>query len=209
MSKTKIERTFNNVRTFSSDVWIADYTEQSRIRGLRMTAKEKSALKTGVHIQDAAFGDINAFHLHNGDNVPFMAVNFEENKSFFPDGNKDCECMFRAKGVKHGWLLLCELKYCLDKAKNVLDNGDTAIKQLESTWKLLAELKPSLFDVKHCHSFLNVSFPNGNTSVPFGSFQLTQDFVLDLRKKSKVTLLGANDVIVVSNGMLKVEQPTI
>ena len=101
---TKIESTFNDVMVCHGDIWIADYTEKTKT-----FPKEE---RKGVTIQEKPFDDIASFHLQNKEGIDILAVNFERNKSFFPQGVHDCECMCRPKDVGKGWLLLCELRYC-------------------------------------------------------------------------------------------------
>ena len=116
----RVDRAFRGVRSFAGDVWVADYTEQTRYK------PEED--RKGVVISEADPGDIGTFHLQNDCGVAFWGVNFEENKDFFPEGVQDCECMFKAKNVtKGGWLLLCELKYNLDKDPNNEQNAEKAL----------------------------------------------------------------------------------
>lgn len=77
--------------------------------------------------------DIKSFHLQNTNGIEVLAVNFEQNKGFFPDGVCDCECFFRPKDVGKGWVLLCELKYC--KEENIAVNPRSAYEQLMDTFQ--------------------------------------------------------------------------
>lgn len=120
---TKIESTFNDVMVCHGDIWIADYTEKTKT-----FPKEE---RKRVTIQEKPFDDIASFHLQNKEGIDILAVNFERNKSFFPQGVHDCECLCRPKDVGKGWLLLCELKYC--KFDNICDNANKAYIQLIDT----------------------------------------------------------------------------
>lgn len=91
---TKIESTFNDVIVCHGDIWIADYTEKTKT-----FPKEK---RKGVTIQEKPFDDIASFHLQNKEGIDILAVNFERNKSFFPQGVHDCECLCRPKDVGKG-----------------------------------------------------------------------------------------------------------
>lgn len=190
---TKIEEIFSGVITVSGDVWVADYTES--------TKNLPKELRKGVVVQDSLILDISSFHLENPNNIELLAVNFEKNKGFFPMGVHDCECMIRPKEVGKGWLLLCELKYCL--FDNICQNADKAYKQLIDTWNLL--LKRRIFDKKHCKVFLNISFPDHNYSIepPFLEFIGTQDVQLEYLKKHKLHLWGVNNVLCVNSGILQ------
>ena len=190
---TNIEKLFSKVQTIAGDIYVADYTESTK-----SLSKEE---QKGVVIQDTVFHDISSFHLMNPSNVDLLAVNFESNKKFFPDGVHDCECMIRPKEVGKGWLLLCELKYC--KYDNICQNADKAYKQLIDTWNLLESKR--LYDKKHCKVFLNISFPDHDYSLqpPFMEFIGTQDEQLDYLKKHKLHLWGVNNVLCVNSGILQ------
>ena len=175
------------MRTICSDVYVADYTQQ--------THSQK-----GVVIQDKPFDDIQYFELHNNRCFPILAVNFEHNKGFSPQGIQDCECLLRINDVNDGWLLLCELKYCLKK--NIDLNADDAYNQLTSTWQLLHDKK--LFDKRHTRSYLNISVPDHSDKAPFISFRATQNDQIRWLKRNRIHLLGYNDLLVVNEGQLMV-----
>lgn len=191
---TNIEKIFSGVQTIAGDVWVADFTEATKL----LDAEQRK----GVVIQDSEFDDIASFHLQNPAGIPLLAVNFEKNKkSFFPKGVKDCECMIRPKEVGKGWLLLCELKYC--KIENIGRNASTAYKQLLDTWKLLDGKR--LYDRKHCKIFLNISFPEHTCSIvpPFRGFVGNQDEQLTFLKKHKLHLWGVNNIVSINSGILQ------
>ena len=195
---TKIESAFSGVMVCQGDIWVADYTEQTK--GFPKCERK------GVTIQEMPFVDIAAFHLQNPSCMEILAVNFECNKGFFPEGVQDCECMFRPKNVGKGWLLLCELKYC--KYDNIATNADKAYSQLIDTWKLLDG--KGFYDRKHCKVFLNISVPEHEYDLsPFLGFVGNQDEQLTYRKKYKLHLLGVNSVLVVSSGILMTVRPQI
>lgn len=186
---TDLTKVFANVQEFEGDVYVADYTNQTH------SAR-------GVVILGEPFDDIASFHLHNSDGFPLLAVNFEENKGFFPEGVSDCECMLRVKNVEKGWWLLCELKYCLDK--NIETNADTAYAQLVETWQLLVDRK--VLNKRRGKTYLNISIPDHSYRTPFVSFTATQDDQIRWRKKNRIHLLGHNEVLVINAGILMVPQ---
>lgn len=195
---TKIEKTFNGVMVCHGDIWVADYTEKTK--GFPKEGRK------GVTIQETPFLDIASFHLQNRNNTEILAVNFERNKGFFPQGVHDSECMFRPKEVGKGWLLLCELKYC--KLDNICENANKAYSQLIDTWKLLDGRK--FYDRKHCKVFLNISAPEHNFDLaPFNGFVANQDEQLEYLKKHKLHLLGINSVLVVNSGILLAVKPQV
>jgi len=182
-----IKSRFTNVMEFDSDVFVADYTNQTNS-------------EVGVKIERSPFTDITYFHLHNDKSVPLWVVNFEENSSFFPVKTGNCECMFRVRNVEKGWWLLCELKYCL--AKNIATQADSAYQQLISTWELLVKRK--VISKRHVKTYINISIPDHSDRAPFVSFYATQDERIKWRKQNRLYLLGHNDVLVVNEGILQV-----
>lgn len=76
---TKIESAFSGVMVCQGDIWVADYTEQTK--GFPKCERK------GVTIQEVPFKDIAAFHLQNPSRTEILAVNFECNKGFF---RKEC-----------------------------------------------------------------------------------------------------------------------
>lgn len=197
----KVERVFRGVRGYNGDVWVADYTEQTRY----MPEEDRK----GVVISEEEMNDIGSFHLQNHHSVDFWGVNFEENKGFFPDGVQDCECMFKAKNVtKGGWLLLCELKYNLDKDPNNEQNAEKAYSQLMDTWNLLKE--QHLFNSRKCRTYLNIAMPSHKAGkAPFSAFVVLQDEHLKWIRKNKIHLMGYNEMVIVNEGILSVPPPVI
>lgn len=210
MTKSKIEKIFAGVQVFNADAYVADYTESVQLqlaklqsRSARKAFMENPDLRNGVYIQQTPFTDIQFFHLHNDNAIPYYVVNFEQNKGFFPSGNRDCECLFRYKGKDKGWLLLCELKYNHSE-ETIRNNVETAYSQLRSTWELCEQNK--VFDKRRCRSFLNITLPDFSYKAPFNSFILTQSEKLKWIKRNKIHLMGYNDVLIVNEGRLQVPQ---
>lgn len=197
---TKLEKTFNTAESFEGDAWVADYTEQTK----RLLADER----LGVVISRAKPDDIDSFHLRNDNGVEYFGVNLEKHKDFFPEGRQDCECFFKAKNVrKSGWVLLCELKYCLDKDKNREDNAAKAYDQLVDTWNLLNENK--IFNGKKCHSFLNIAMPAHKNVTAFDSFLVLQDDQIAWNRKNKIYLMGRNELLVINDGIIQIPTDTL
>ena len=78
---------FSHINSFSSDLYIVDYTEYSKTHNTPFM---------GVTISDVKPDLIEAFYLKNKHGVFFDAINFEENKAALrnKDGKvvKQCEC---------------------------------------------------------------------------------------------------------------------
>ena len=183
----KLKKVFKKIQEFSSDIYVADYTNQT------------SSAK-GVCIEDTPFADIESFHLHNDHKIPLIAVNLEENNSIFSRSDENCECLIRVKDCRKGWILLCELKYC--KEKNIVENTDKAYRQLRSTWKILVDKK--IIAKQRVKSYFNISIPDYSNKAPFTSFGISQNDKLEWLSSNKIKLLGYNDVLVVNEGILNV-----
>ena len=197
---TELERTFPKAKTYTGDVWVADYTLQ--------TQKLPKEERQGVVVSDTELADISCFHLHNDSHVEMLGVNFEEHKGVFPEGCGDCECLFKAKDVNRGgWLLLCELKYGKNELPNNIANARKAFNQLYGTWNLLKEKK--VFVVTKCKSFLNVSMPKHGNATPFDSYLYLQDEKLNWLQQNKIKLMGVNDVLIINKGILQVPNAKI
>ena len=195
---SNIVEKFEHAREYQNDVWVADYTEQTRF-------KPESA-KKGVCVSESEFDDIKSFHLQNPKHVVIYGINFEEHPDYFPDKTKNCECLFKPRDVVDGgFLLLCELKYC--RAHNIEANADKAYEQLKSTWSLLESRQ--IFDRNHCKSFLNISVPDHSDKSPFKSFTANQDEELKWLKEYKINLLGENDLLILDKGVVRIPETEI
>lgn len=189
----ELDQIFHHVEELNSDAWVADYTDETK-----GAVKEN---RQGVVISSEPITNIASFHLVNPNGMSYYAVNFEDNKDFSPQGRKDCECMFRCKEVvERGWLLLLELKYCLDKESNRTQNASKAYEQLLNTWSLLNE--KGILNRKQCRSFLNISMP-AHKKLPFYAFIATPADRIKLKKEKNVNLMGVNEVLIVNKGILK------
>ena len=87
---------FSHINSFSSDLYIVDYTEYSKTHNTPFM---------GVTISDVKPDLIEAFYLKNKHGVFFDAINFEENKAALrnKDGKvvKQCECMCVSSKAKN------------------------------------------------------------------------------------------------------------
>lgn len=173
----ELKEIFRRVEEFDGDVWVADYTED--------TKRKPKEYRKGVVISRQPFSDgMESFHLLNKNAQTYYGVNFEENKNFFPKGRKDCECMFKCKDDGGaGWLLLCELKYGLDKELNNRKNARKASLQLEDTFELLKE--KHIVNPQKCQCFLNISMPRHKAKLPFTAFVFSPEDIIQLNREKK------------------------
>lgn len=182
-----VENTFNNAEKYNGDSYVADYTQ-------------KTGSKKKVVISKSAPSDIDYFQLKNPNNIIYWGVNFEQHKGFFASGVHDCECMFVSDNAKHKpWLLLLELKYCQDK--NIDGNVQTAYCQLNDTFNLLKT--KGLADEKNHTIYLNIGIPEHGSFAPFTSSILSQEEILNYRKKG-INYMGYNCILILDKALLKV-----
>lgn len=187
---------FSHINSFSSDLYIVDYTEYSKTHNTPFM---------GVTISDVKPDLIEAFYLKNKHGVFFDAINFEENKAALrnKDGKvvKQCECMCVSSRAKNkGWLFLLELKYCLKK--NVAINTNNALKQLEDT-HLFFKDEMKIIDSGRYRIYWIISIPDHSNIAPFDAFVMNQDQKIEYKKKWGVIIIGENEVEILNEGYLR------
>lgn len=194
----------NEANIYRGDIYVADYTD--------MWQKAHKAGKTepenkGVVIQETAFEDIQYFYLQNNRQVEYIGVNLEKNKGLFSCGQNDCECLFKStKFKKKGWLLLLELKYCMDEERNLTDNLNKAYKQVTHTHETLTN--KGYIDPAQVRTYCNIAAPT-SMSAPFNSFLTNQDEKLNYLKENHIILLGYNEVLILNEGYIQVPKVAI
>ena len=168
--------------TWDCDCFVADYTNATDN-------------KKGVVISKYPFEDIAYFHLkkiNQNQNIRYIIVNLEEYPAF-TKGAKNCECVFASVNeVSKPWVLFLETKYC--DAKNIEGWTLSAIKQMKTTLSRLEE--EGLIDRETHNIYFAYSVPGHDEDAPFGAFSVTQDMVLNMRIKEKITLFRHNTVLI-------------
>lgn len=187
---------FLHISRFSSDLYIADYTEYS---------KTNEAPSVGV-CMSVVKPPIEAFYLKNKNEITFDTINFEENKSVFRNKSgrtvQQCECMcLSSKAKNKGWLFLLELKYC--REKNVATNAKYALEQLEHTYFFLRDEKNIIDRAKH-RVYWIISVPDHSNKAPFDAFILSQEQKLDYKLNLGIIILGENEVEILNEGYIRV-----
>lgn len=166
---------------FSSDCYVADYTNQSDS-------------KVGVMFSESPFEDIPYFHLkkNTSANVKYFAVNFEEYPDFIGD-IENCECCFDSIS-DHGkpWILFLETKYC--KPDNIEGYGLKAYGQMYATYHKLAEL--NVIAPESRSVYFNYSSPGNDDFVPFRAFSFSQDSILKKIEDEKIHMIGFNKLLI-------------
>ena len=177
-----MERFFSEpeqLKSFSKEesAFAVDYTNQTGSR-------------RGVEILNAPPEDINHFQLENHGKIEFWGVNFEKCASLFEKKDENCECMFVAKRAKNlKMACLIELKYCLDKERNLIENTLKAKSQLTNSLRIL--LDKGILNVRDYKIYLNISIPDSD-KIPFTSFLMTTPDSICSAKDEGYSLWGYN-----------------
>jgi hypothetical protein len=169
----------------NGDFFVADYTN--------------SAPPRGVEVFDVSPSDIQSLHFYNPAHVEVIVANMEHNKFLCkrPDGNpsRQCECICVSNiQVSHPWMVLIELKYCLEH--NIGVSFDDAIFKLKEHHKLLRDVKNVIHSGYH-NLYWAISMPSNADKAPFGSFMFDESARLDVFEQyDGVTILSYNDIMV-------------
>ena len=193
--KTKINIHYPHhvINDYNSDIYIADYTEQTK----------NDPVKKGVEINSVKPVDIKSFLIKNERSIPFSSVIFD-NKSFVDEITgqtlSQCECISfsSAEYSKGPWVLFLELKYCKPYSKYQKENMDEAKNQLTDTYKYYKR-KGIINNKQQC--YLVVSFPF--FQIPFPNFANTQTDVKNM-KLNRVIFRGVNELKIKSEFKLEV-----
>lgn len=168
-----------NKQTFCQTVYVADYTNYNAEH------KDSPSPYGGVVITDSPSSLIPCFVLRDNNNIPFEAINIEENPGLLKRENKtlasQCECIFNAVRNDKGkpWMMFLELKYCLPK--NIARNIAMALEQLKKTYSFLCNEK-NFFIPGSVKPYFVVSIPSCESMAPFDDFNLSQDDLLTIKE---------------------------
>ena len=193
--RTKINSQYpdHTIENHHSDVYISDYTEQTK----------NSTIKKEVEITSTKPIDIKSFLIKNNKSVPFSSIKFD-NKSFVDKttgktlSQCECICFSEAECKKGPWILLLELKYCCSYSYYQKHSMEYAKDQLTATYNYYKQ-KGIINKNQQC--YLVVSFPNFNP--PFTNFACTQSEVREMKLK-KVIFRGVNELKIKSEYKLEV-----
>ena len=192
MNQKATPNPFESVHTYDTDLYIVDYTEQTR---------EDKRNHRGVELHTQQLDDISGLHISNPNRVVFHVVNIEEanNIDFFTNQYGEtisqCECVGLADKSdvnKRVWSIAVELKYPHSK-KGINRNKGKAKHQVLSTLEFL-------FDAgllsKENVNYLIVSIPRFPRSV-FGGFHISPHDKLDLRRMN--AFIKATNVVYIED----------
>lgn len=183
----ELNELFPEIRLFSGDCYVADYTNVSDSQ-------------RGVEISEEPFEDISCFHLkkHTSANIGYAGINFELYPGFIK-GIQNCECMFHAvSDVRRPWTMFLEMKYC-DEA-NIEGYTYKAYSQMKETLDKLAET--GAVNPAERRIYFVYSVPEHGNQVPFGAFTRGQNATLDSYEKLGIQLLGNNTMLIATPSYL-------
>lgn len=177
-------------KIFNDDIFVGDYTEYSKLN--------PQYANVGVVFSEQPFDKLNSLHIINHRHIPIGAINFEEYEDILKDnqGNlvKQCEGLcFAERAKKYGFVLLIEMKYCLEK--NIERNVDEAKYQLEKSLIYLRDTKHII--EKKDRIYWVISIPDHSACEPFNSFIYSQSDLLELQDRLGVIMFFRQNEIVV------------
>lgn len=193
----QIEQEFPNWNVFHGDVFVVDYTNDTKSkRKLEFLPEKPQAIE--------------CFELHNRQNITIYGVNFEKNSAYVA-GNPMCECLFTSQRANNRpWVMLLEMKYSERSTENstieqikasVEANSMDAYLKLKRAYTYLHDVKglinPSLHKI-----YLVLSIPTHPEMEPFESFSTTQDASLSMFYELGVTVFAVNSVLIATPNFL-------
>lgn len=192
-----MHRYFVSPKELNSDCFVADYTDV-----------EVDPRKVEFFLEHP--GDIECFLLANPNNIPYWAINFEQEKSIFKNERgervSNCECMFVSSRAKSKpWACLVEMKYCRNE-KNIEVNAETAFDQLLKTYRWIKD--KGVFDDQKYRVYLNISMPGYDSLEPFTSWKFTNDDYIKFKLDYGVILQAFNMLEIMTHTRIK-ERPLV
>ena len=124
--KTIYPHQFLLIQTFNNNVFVADYTEQTKTHSLKRNVEFFSPIPPT---------DIDYFSIINSPKLHIDAIKFNNSSFVYGNGNPKSQCeatVFPNSSSTNSWILFCELKYS-SKPINNRNNLIKAIKQLFKT----------------------------------------------------------------------------
>ncbi|MFV0291280.1 MAG: hypothetical protein ACK5IJ_10380 [Mangrovibacterium sp.] len=196
MLKLKLQREFPNqfraIKTFKADIYVADYTQQTK------DDEERRAVEM---FSPNPPDNIDCFVVKNEHGLNVDGIVFD-NKSFrYPDGNTKSQCevvLFPNSTDDKSWVLLNELKYS-HKAYNNVHNLLKAERQLLCTHEYYEE--KGVVSLTNT-SYLIASMPQ--QAEPFRNFRISPARLLTLKKERNIILRFQNQVEIIDNYRIRV-----
>lgn len=190
--RSKYNHQYNAIESFADDVFVADYSEQTKL----LPVKRDVELFSSVPPQD-----INSFYIKNSSGISTDAIKFNNLSFVYSNSNpkKQCEAVFfPSVSIANSWILFCELKYST-VPRNNRRNLRKAILQLYKTRYYY--IQEGIISITN-KSYLIASLPQ--QSEPFPHFSLTPTYLLSLQRTRNIILRFQNEVEIVDDRVISV-----
>jgi hypothetical protein len=190
--QTKFIHQHNSIKNFENNLYVADYTEQT---------KSESIKRAVEFFSPNAPSDISFFSIINPSKIKVDGIEFDNFSFVCGNGNSRTQCeavFFPTVSQSDSWILFCELKYSSKPAKNS-SNLKKAIKQLYKTryyycqYGIISQTNSS---------YLIASLPQ--QTEPFANFALQQPILTKLKRDKNIILRLKNDVEIINDKTLKI-----
>lgn len=183
---------FNTIKNFNDDLYIADYTEQTKTLPVKRSVEFFSPNSPT---------DITFFSVINTPKIIVDGIEFNNSSFVCGNGNPRTQCeavVFPTVSHSDSWVLFCELKYS-SKPSNNSNNLKKAIKQLYKTRYYYVQSNVISL-TNNC--YLIASLPL--QSEPFPNFSISQPILTKLKRNKNIILRLKNNVEIIDNKLLKV-----
>jgi len=196
MIKAKIAITYAHqhvkVKNFSDDIFVADYTEQTKSLPVKRAVEFFSPnFPTGITY----------FTIRNTPKLSIDGIEFDGQSFVCGNGKPRTQCesvFFPSSSNVDSWILFCELKYSSRPLRNE-SNLKKAIKQL---YKTRYYYHQNNIIARTNTSYLIASLPM--QSEPFANFALPQPFLLKLKRTKNIVLRFKNSVEIGDDKLISV-----
>jgi hypothetical protein len=196
MIKTNIQAKYNHqfvlLQSFNDNIFVADYTEQTK----------SSPIKRGVELfSPLPPSDIDYFSINNRPKVDVCGIPFDNNSFVHSNGNPKSQCeavFFPDTSNTNSWILFCELKYS-HRPLNNTSNLRKAIKQLFKTRYYYFQDK--IISINNT-SYLIASLPMQRE--PFANFALPPSFLIKLKSTRNIVLRLKNSVEIANEKVINI-----
>lgn len=196
MIKAEIQIKYNHqyaaIKNFSDDLFIADYTEQTKTLPVKRSVEFFSPNSPT---------DITFFSVINNPKLNIDGIEFNNLSFVCGNGNSRTQCeavVFPTVSQVDSWILFCELKYS-SKPSNNSNNLKKAIKQLYKTRYYY--IQNNIIDLTN-NCYLIASIPP--QSEPFPNFSIPQPTLTKLKRNKNIILRLKNSVEIIDNKLLQV-----
>lgn len=183
---------YNTIKNFSDDLYIADYTEQTKALPLKRSVEFFSPNNPT---------DITYFSVINTPKIIIDGIEFNNSSFVCGNGNPKTQCesvVFPTVSNFESWILFCELKYS-SKPSNNSNNLKKAIKQLYKTRYYY--IQSNIISLTNT-CYLIASLPI--QSEPFANFSISQPILTKLKRNKNIILRLKNKVEIIDDKLIQV-----